>query len=300
MTLVFNRLVREIELPAVDGTKVALQDLYNESQIYLALSENMDLETFIEGSGKQSLGGVSQVGMTIQLTKTWLLGFEARSGPAVIACLVNGGNLTALHTDTGSATSTGTTTLIDSAGAFARQGFQTGDTIRNITDGSSATILTVDSETQLTHTTLTGGSGNDWDIADVWEIDSTHPFFPTDFVHIAFAQDVAPLAIDTSQLIPDECHLVAAYSEGSTEVRIGAWLERIGQVAVAATSCTITWYNPDGTQLFQATDNAPDAQGQFRITQSQVLAVDSEYYAIVSITDSSGTVTTRRGLPTSQ
>ena len=72
------------------------------------------------------------------------------------------------------AMSTGTTTL---AGArmtdvlkdFVTEGVKIGDTIRNVTDGSSATI------TALTATTITGvlagGTENDWNVGDLYAID---------------------------------------------------------------------------------------------------------------------------------
>lgn len=73
---------------------------------------------------------------------------------------------------TGTATSTGTTTLTDTAGSFLTRGVQPGDVITNSTDGSSGggVITAVTSETTVTHTALTGGSGNDWQISDEYSI----------------------------------------------------------------------------------------------------------------------------------
>jgi len=191
------------------------------------------------------------------------------------------------------------TTLTDSAGRFVSLSLQTGDVLRNVTDGSVATVLGVTSETVVTHTQLAGGTGNDWDSADVWEVDTTHPVFPTTFTHVTISQDAAPVDIDLALLQnPPESFMAAAYDETGTEVRITAWLERSGSVVTSATNCTITWYNPDGTQLFQASDASPDAQGQFLIVQSQALAADLAYYATVAVTDSEGTITSRRGVPT--
>lgn len=49
-----------------------------------------------------------------------------------------------------------------------------GDTILNTTDGSSATIVSIDNAEQLTTTALTGGSDNTWGIDDTWVV--THEF----------------------------------------------------------------------------------------------------------------------------
>lgn len=195
MPIQFDRPTREMQVPISDGSTITAQSMYNQIQTWMALSENMDEQIFMTASGKQALGSSKEVGITMQLSRTWLLGFEDRPGPAMIACLVDGGNFTALHTDTGTATSGGTTTLTDSSATFARHAAQSGDTIRNVTDGSTAEIVTVDSETVITHTALSGGVGNDWGVSDVWEIDSTHPFFPTPFVHVGFAQDAAPVSV---------------------------------------------------------------------------------------------------------
>tara|TARA_R110000822_G_scaffold120633_1_gene254108 strand:- start:2939 stop:3706 length:768 start_codon:yes stop_codon:yes gene_type:complete len=195
MVLTFDREAREIEVPVADGTTLEIQELYNDIRTFEALSASMDLRSLAVASGKQSLGGTSQVGITLQLLQTWLVGFEARGGPALLACVINGGNLTANHTDTGAATSSGTTTLVDTAAMFARHAAQPGDVLRNVTDGSAAVVIAVSADDTLTHTALTGGAGNDWDIADVWELDMAHPVYPTAFTHVTIAQDTAPLGV---------------------------------------------------------------------------------------------------------
>jgi flagellin-like protein len=59
--------------------------------------------------------------------------------------------------------------LTDTTASFITEGAVVGDTIRNTTDGSSSII------TALTATTITGvlagGTDNDWDIADAYEVD---------------------------------------------------------------------------------------------------------------------------------
>ena len=73
---------------------------------------------------------------------------------------------------TGSATgSDSQTVLIDSAAAFPSTGLQVGDVVRNTTDSSAATVVSVDSNVQVTTTTLSGGSDDTYQAGDEYEID---------------------------------------------------------------------------------------------------------------------------------
>jgi len=61
------------------------------------------------------------------------------------------------------------TQLTDSAAAFLTTA-TVGDTIHNLTDGSSAVVTSVDSDTQITHGALSGGTENDWDVSESYRI----------------------------------------------------------------------------------------------------------------------------------
>ena len=69
---------------------------------------------------------------------------------------------------TGTATAAGAT-MTNAGGDFIVEGVEVGDTIRNVTDGSSATLTAV-AATILTGV-LTGGAANTWAIADAYEVD---------------------------------------------------------------------------------------------------------------------------------
>lgn len=72
---------------------------------------------------------------------------------------------------TGTTTSAGAgVTVTNTAGIFTDTGAVAGMYIRNVTDGSYAYISSVDSATQLTTSTLTGGSDNTWASGDSYEI----------------------------------------------------------------------------------------------------------------------------------
>lgn len=62
------------------------------------------------------------------------------------------------------------TTLINSSATFITSGVLPGDIVHNFTDGSIGYVISVDSETQITHTPLTGGTENDWDSSDAYRI----------------------------------------------------------------------------------------------------------------------------------
>lgn len=68
----------------------------------------------------------------------------------------------------GSATSGGTSTALNDTGIGAA-GFAVGDIIENVTDGSYAVVLTINTNDIVT-TPLVGGSDNTWQNSDVWAI----------------------------------------------------------------------------------------------------------------------------------
>ena len=70
----------------------------------------------------------------------------------------------------GTATGGSSTTLIDSGATFGDGSIGVNDDVKNITDGSTARIRSIDSNTQLTITTLSGGSGNNFASSDDYSI----------------------------------------------------------------------------------------------------------------------------------
>ena len=72
-------------------------------------------------------------------------------------------------TGTHTAVASSATVLTDSAGAFVTNGCDVGDVVTNSTTSNTATIVTVDSETQLTTTSITGS----WNTSDVYSVATT-------------------------------------------------------------------------------------------------------------------------------
>ena len=75
-----------------------------------------------------------------------------------------GVNQTLTYAATGA---TSGTILQDSAARFIDDNVQVGDLVTNDTDGSTSTIVSIDSQTQITTTTLTGGTDDTYESSDV-------------------------------------------------------------------------------------------------------------------------------------
>lgn len=149
---------------------------------------NMDDDFILDASGKEQLVGGTQVGITATL-KNARLKFADRAGPDTEVMLVAGGNLVTELTDTGTQTGADSNTVyIDSAGGFDTFGLEPGMTVENLTDGSSATVVTVDSGTQITTDGLTGGGDNLFQAGDVVVVSGfTNPIEPSAFTTVALS-----------------------------------------------------------------------------------------------------------------
>jgi hypothetical protein len=128
----------------------------------------LDLEDDIEGmlwphlrntSGGEALGGGVTVGITVELQDAQVE-FEARVNP-----LESG-----TATSASSPGADGFMTLTDTAATFQTNLVARGDLIVNVTDGSQASVVEVQSETVLKLVNLTGGTDNDFDISDVYDV----------------------------------------------------------------------------------------------------------------------------------
>ena len=96
-----------------------------------------------------------------------LIGFDAQSG------VFTEGERVAfdiLETGTDAAANAAGTQLTSASATFIANGVLPGHFIFNETDGSFAVIISVDSETQLTHSPLAGGTDDDWDLNDNYSV----------------------------------------------------------------------------------------------------------------------------------
>ena len=145
---------RLIKIPA-PTTTVSIQDLTDAIKDWEDEPANLSYPQLVKTSGKEDLGGGVFVGLTAELQDAQVY-FEARTESDSVGTITTSDTIG--------------TTLIDSAATFITDGINPGDTILNMTDGSAATVLTIDSETQITHFPLDDGTDNDWDFGDSYKI----------------------------------------------------------------------------------------------------------------------------------
>ena len=160
--------------------------------------ENMDDDFILNTDGKIPVQPGLQIGAiaTIQNAK---FRFEARGGPDTVLCIITEGDLVAFLEDFGSHTGgDSNTVLIDSAASYITFGIEEKDedkfTIQNLTDGSEAELVTIDSGTQITTDGLTGGSDNLFQSGDVIRVFgfSSSPITASAFTTVSYPASVAP------------------------------------------------------------------------------------------------------------
>lgn len=167
--------------------------------------DNMDDDFILNTDGKIPVQPGLQVGAiaTLQNAK---FRFEARAGPDHVLCTIAEGDLVAFLEDRGSQTGADSNTvLIDSLASYITFGIEEKDvdqfTIENVTDGSEATLVTVDSGTQITTDGLTGGSDNLFQAGDEIIVSgfATSPIAPSAFTTVSYTASVAPSITGISQ-----------------------------------------------------------------------------------------------------
>ncbi|MFT5483317.1 MAG: hypothetical protein ACI9GW_001974 [Halieaceae bacterium] len=138
---------------ALPSTVVNIQDLHDTITSYEDSREGGQFPRLIQTGGGEDLDGGTSVGLTSTLQDA-VLAFQARTTPE----------------QTGTATSTGTNILTDTAATFIANGVERGAMLINYTDGSIATVIEVLTETTLRHEPLESGVSNDWSITDSYSV----------------------------------------------------------------------------------------------------------------------------------
>lgn len=110
-----------------------------------------------EGAGTTT-GTIKLRSVSGQFQDNETLTFTTPTGSAVANGIASTGSVTTPNA--------GGTTLIDSGATFQTDFIKVGDIVINDTDGSSAVVTSIDSQTQLTCEALTGGADNQWDSSD--------------------------------------------------------------------------------------------------------------------------------------
>lgn len=149
------RLIR-VDAPSVE---ISIQDLHDTLSVIDSKFASMSHPHTLTTTGKQNLGGGVLVGLTLQLENAQL-SFERRSTLISSGTITTAGTIGAFFQ-----------TVIDSPGAtFIADGVARGYIVINLTDNSKAEVISIDSETQLTVLSPTGGAGNDYGIGDSYEV----------------------------------------------------------------------------------------------------------------------------------
>lgn len=97
-----------------------------------------------------------------------------------------------------------------------------------------------------------------------------------------------------------ESQMNGSYEESTNTLWLEVWLDRNGRSVASAdlVSCSVTLTDSSGTDLFTESSSSPKPDGKFSLSSSLVLSSDSVYNAIVTVTDSLGTVSTSQSFTT--
>lgn len=224
---------------AAPSTEVTIQDLHDTLRDLEDEPHTLIYPSIISSAGKESLGGGVSVGLTATLQNA-RLGFEAR--PEFFSQ---------------GTTTVGTTerTLIDSGADFISDGVEVDDVVRNDTQNAWATVLTVDSATQLTLSPLTPsnnwGSGEDYTIWHVIQCNVTggnlvavdsddneiDPIYPTGFTQVVRTSSSSATLQELEDIqyasFDGAVHLDAASSYSGTTFPTGTPRQPVNNVADA-------------------------------------------------------------------
>ena len=158
---VYYGLPTRIAILAAPATEISIQDLHDSLSDIDGVQANLIYDHTVESSGKVSLGGGVTTGITLQL-RNCRFGFEKRTN------LLQSGTITTASGMTGDLVR-----FIDSAATFITNGVEIGDIVANEADGSHTNVAQVVSETELLVFSPSGGTENDYDVGEsynIWEM----------------------------------------------------------------------------------------------------------------------------------
>lgn len=139
-------------------TLAPVQDVHDVIRAWEDSEEGMGYDLLIDSAGKEALGGGVSVGVTSTLQNSQIAFTPQTVSKSEGTCTT--------------ADATGTK-LIDSAATFVADGVEPGATVINFADRSAGTVLSVDSEIQLTLLPMDDGTDNQWEIGDAYKVWNT-------------------------------------------------------------------------------------------------------------------------------
>lgn len=147
------------------------------------------------------------------------------------------------------------TVLHDTNATFIATGVKVGDTISNVTDASTAAVVSINSEIKLTTTALAGGGDNKYESGDTYRVTSSTLLIDTaatfvangvaagDYVILnAGASTVGAYAIVTS--VDSEIQLTTAALTNSAAYVLNDSYDVVDKIFVISTSATSFTINP--------------------------------------------------------
>jgi hypothetical protein len=152
---VFPELSPRLVLLGSALSSATVQDIHDTLCAWQDSTDGHPFDVIVESAGKEALGGGVTVGITTTLQNA-KIGFQAHK-------VWKASGTVSMPDVTG-------VTLNDAGATFITDGVEPGSWIVNLDDGSIATVLRVDSETQLTTDTLGGGADNEWGPGDDYRI----------------------------------------------------------------------------------------------------------------------------------
>jgi len=135
-------------------------------------TDGVGVSDVVNNTTDGSIGNVVSVDSEIQVTTSTLVGGVENDWDTGDVYAITEGKQIATGTHTGVADSA--TVLTDSEATFiATSNVKVGNVVRNTTDGSTGTVVTIDSETQITTSALVDGTDNDFDVDDAYTIEQS-------------------------------------------------------------------------------------------------------------------------------
>lgn len=160
------------------------------------------------------------------------------------------------------------TTLIDAAATFLSAGIAVGDPARNSTDGSVAVVASVDSDTQITTSALSGGGANTWASADSYAIDISL-FTDDDTVQ------KTKYAVSTSAVSPDLADFDTIFSDIFTVTKAG--MAQSGSAGVSPVLTRLT------NESYTAVLNADQSASNYGMPVSGEIGAAGHAYTLIEV-----------------
>lgn len=163
-------------IDAVTTNTISVDGLFNGSDNSFELGENYAVSRFnrsFDGAVGATEGLLPFHEVDEGFRSNFVVNWNLQDSNGAVIDVSSKDPIVVSGTHTGSGGSL--TTLNDSTATFQTDGVLVGTAILNTTDGSAAAVVSVNSQTQITTTALTGGTDNDFDNGDAYATEKPDP-----------------------------------------------------------------------------------------------------------------------------